>query len=1045
MKKFNEFIQENTFYTNDIEKAEFVKSKENVANAFLFNFFGMLGLLNATKPAQQRQVTNFLKRDKKVRLFNIDDTNHDISLSVKLANEAGFFRSTTTANEITKFLALLKTGAVTTVDSAVVRKWIEQLSPAFWPAITDYKARTALKDFRDDPSKDLSFVAIQLKKRANKLDHTGEFKEFAKRFPQLVDKTSTATPATTDNSNTTTDSTSVVDDPVVDAKDKTVNTTSVVSPHFQRPPYTIPTSYLNLFVTDPLYYNRDSIKTRYNIPADLDPFFQELAAIVKELLFININVTNRGYDNWDDVKQVVDKYNPIINDLWKKYNLNGLPDITDITVYNLKRYIRIYKQIEANDSISNDIYTINNITPAYIGSVVKDLDKNQIDKLLTDGWRLDAFLIILVYLYKNTKDDNLKSFDVVYNNDSFMIEFQEGATTRLLDSSYYNSFGLGLTLDDILTICIMMAKNKKVSSYYRNVGRLNKTIRDKIILETKDKFLETGLKSLEDEGYVLGTLKNALTLYGVSIEEYYKKHPSDRDAKIMVDPDAVTADDIEAKSKAASQSIITTLTTLMHQGILKKENGVDLMIKCIEADKQNLYQRNTLAFSPLMADASKDQNIRLLRALKKTNKKSSIDIENYKDAPRYKKPDYISFITNLLLDAIDSDVEDFIDDIISEFPQNITQKIRGNILGSGEIIKELEDDPIKPFTKVDSTRLKQIFTYNEIDFSSIVSSKVSRKKKSETYSQYIKRVQSAVAGGVLPLPKVTENTTLDKKKINKMLIDNYHAGKHGDIYPVILKIFDADVSFPEFDQFKSNPSDGSIVPSFHGTGGIAASMILRFGFKVIPSSDPSAVGRMLGDGIYFSNKIDKALQYVSNGGYGRNYGSKGYIFEMENNLGKRPKNYSDQRDSGRNLVSPEWCVRDPKAQLKIVRVYEVELQSRATVNRYLNEQHDFKDFKTFLKESSIDFQKQTGFIFRDGMIPVMDNNGELHFLPADQAIEHNHVKSDEIEYLSIGPMRVFKDTDQQIIHDVRWASGMNYDQREKYKQLLQKNLTTDLI
>jgi len=60
------------------------------------------------------------------------------------------------------------------------------------------------------------------------------------------------------------------------------------------------------------------------------------------------------------------------------------------------------------------------------------------------------------------------------------------------------------------------------------------------------------------------------------------------------------------------------------------------------------------------------------------------------------------------------------------------------------------------------------------------------------------------------------------------------------------------------------------------------------------------------------------MQYVSNGGYTKSIGSKGYILEVDNTLGQLDTTRGSGPDyramglGGDNIRSPEWCVRDPK-------------------------------------------------------------------------------------------------------------------------------------
>ena len=161
-------------------------------------------------------------------------------------------------------------------------------------------------------------------------------------------------------------------------------------------------------------------------------------------------------------------------------------------------------------------------------------------------------------------------------------------------------------------------------------------------------------------------------------------------------------------------------------------------------------------------------------------------------------------------------------------------------------------------------------------------------------------------------------------------------------------------------------------PVYHGTGSIGASMILRYGFTVVESTDKSVVGRMLGDGIYFSDVVDKVAQYIGDGGYSRGIGTRGYIFEMDVQLGEP---WTDHQSAGvpnatfqKEVVSPEWAVFKPNGQLRIKRAYEVQLISKnemlAIQQKSLNE--------SFLDE--IRGKEVANYVFMDGLIPVSSDS-----------------------------------------------------------------------
>ncbi|MND88135.1 Poly(ADP-ribose) polymerase catalytic domain protein [compost metagenome] len=226
-------------------------------------------------------------------------------------------------------------------------------------------------------------------------------------------------------------------------------------------------------------------------------------------------------------------------------------------------------------------------------------------------------------------------------------------------------------------------------------------------------------------------------------------------------------------------------------------------------------------------------------------------------------------------------------------------------------------------------------------------------------------------------------------------------------------------------------------PVFHGTGSVAASMILRYGFKVIKSSDSSVVGRMLGDGIYFSNVIDKVSQYMSDGGYSRGVGIKGYIFEMEASLGKYKRDYNAAgpgtgHDTTR-VISPEWAVFNANDQIRIYKAYQCELIDKSAMDvlkakQGVNETTSvigIQHFKGFVNEALGDKMKnKVVYIFMDGTIPVSKHKS-VDFEDFDPAKYGKHVQTDwsgsgpTVQIDTNGPGGVFcvRHTNQ-LMHDV---------------------------
>lgn len=298
------------------------------------------------------------------------------------------------------------------------------------------------------------------------------------------------------------------------------------------------------------------------------------------------------------------------------------------------------------------------------------------------------------------------------------------------------------------------------------------------------------------------------------------------------------------------------------------------------------------------------------------------------------------------------------------------------------IQKDMKNSTINMFADPSYERILAMFKFNGISIGSLAKNTGIKKGKKEKLSEFMNRVKSsdAVAAHEPLIKEVTSELTKSQiHEMNKNLVDVYHAGKHGDVYPIIHRVFDVHLPDDEYQAFlaeqeqKGEPYNKKIIPAFHGTGGIAANMILRYGFKVMPSSDGATTGRMLGNGIYFTNKIDKALLYVSNKGYGKQPGSRGYVMVMDSVLGEKSKDYKEAGTGNDSIRSPEWCVFSGRRQLKIFRAYEIELNTRAVYNKHMssmNESNEMKSFNNMLTEAKISDKYYLNMIFSGSLIPV---------------------------------------------------------------------------
>lgn len=244
------------------------------------------------------------------------------------------------------------------------------------------------------------------------------------------------------------------------------------------------------------------------------------------------------------------------------------------------------------------------------------------------------------------------------------------------------------------------------------------------------------------------------------------------------------------------------------------------------------------------------------------------------------------------------------------------------------ISKELYNYPIKPEIQLTPDKIKTILKYNKLDISAVPKKGVKK----------ISDIEKSIEAGVSAVGKLkVEETGMSDAEHELMTLEIHklRSDAHGQFAMKVLKTYN--VNFPgsreRIEAFKRAHPNTEVLPRvFHGTGSIAASMILRNGFVIVPSrtSAVQVTGRMLGDGIYFSTVSNKAAQYVSDEGFGRRFGTRGYLFEMEAAIGEPYKHHRSAGIKGATnggAVSPEWAVFDPKNQLRIYRVHYIELIS----------------------------------------------------------------------------------------------------------------------
>ena len=279
----------------------------------------------------------------------------------------------------------------------------------------------------------------------------------------------------------------------------------------------------------------------------------------------------------------------------------------------------------------------------------------------------------------------------------------------------------------------------------------------------------------------------------------------------------------------------------------------------------------------------------------------------------------------------------------------------GNAKQALEIINK---DPAAQPIQLDDSRVKTFLKFNNIDISDIIVADVKKLEEIGT-------AQTAFKSKIPSLP-VTEIT--DPKEVKTRIVELHKANRYNHSPALGLEVKRAfKYALPgqkdKFDQWVAANPTTKILTLFHGTGTINAAFIMRFGFKIIPSTDGSVTGRMLGDGIYFADNINKSMLYMSNAGYIRASGQEGYVFKCKVALGNQPKNFREGNASRGNLVSNEWAVFSTD-QILVEEVYYGVSREKSQITRMLNE--GVEDYNTPVST----------FMFMDGMIPI-DEAGDI--------------------------------------------------------------------
>ena len=392
--------------------------------------------------------------------------------------------------------------------------------------------------------------------------------------------------------------------------------------------------------------------------------------------------------------------------------------------------------------------------------------------------------------------------------------------------------------------------------------------------------------------------------------------------------------------------------------------------------------------------------------------------------------------------------------------------------------------PISPDKDtLDEEMLRKAFKFNGVAL------RAPSKKKTQTLSEYVQMVQATnlslgIADQLEP-QKITkvEQTDEEKEIATAMLYEYYSPGMtHGNQGTEIIESFDMNLEYPEHKAWMEVHGDtATILPAFHGSGSLAASFMTRYGFAITTGSLIKA-GRMLGDGIYVSNVLDKVSQYIGDASFGRQLGITGYVFELDVYLGderigtdsaidgysyagdadwKEPggrKPIGGYKTRGLQARSPEWCIFNPRAQMVFKKCYKVKMITKESVKE-LYKKHKgvtedyrasrgLRSFGSFLREEKQMIEDKQGlysYTFRDGLVPV--NNKYMEF---EKFITKFGNEDVYLENTQAGPtivIRVGKDVfENRFVHDTpSWKNSDTDGQYSKFMARLRTTLDTDEI
>lgn len=483
--------------------------------------------------------------------------------------------------------------------------------------------------------------------------------------------------------------------------------------------------------------------------------------------------------------------------------------------------------------------------------------------------------------------------------------------------------------------------------------------------------------------------KNILILKELLPQEEFSEYMSSFSVQDKVT--IIKSNSVKALQVLSEADVLTALGT-SRLSVVSDSSVVEALIKVFGNSKEAMQLAHKASSDAMIPSYYKPAQRREYehihyRAFEKLSAVSPVDGElAFKQMPLNRRKGLIGYLVN------------------ERFMEESLQEVLGDLV------------PIKPLGNISEDRLVQILKYNDIQ-----TPRRPIVKENTTYGDLMKQDLKAP-----PIKKLhVEKIDADADALERMSIeyDKKNRYAHGEIALLIEEAFEVNVPIQEeghaawLKMMESERQDPRMMTGvFHGTGSIGASMILRYGFKVIKANDASVVGRMLGDGIYFSNVLDKVAQYIGDEGYSRKEGTVGYIFEMNVSCGKHRRDFrcagTGWREDERSTISPEWAVFSPNSQCKIYKAFKVKLITKTAMDE-LKKKHasDGKEteqvaenkitpFSKFINEGEANMKHCLTYVFMDGTIPISETES-VDFKDLESVISLS--KNVKLDWTGMGP------------------------------------------